>query len=614
MSSSVQKKSKKSMPGVSGLLDIMSPTVLKFQPKEVISGELYQRTLAIVSYRPSVQVAWLSRVATLPGVVMSMHVAPTDPHSLIDEIRVTMGELSGKLANSNNNVEKSRAETQLKHAEELLKKMDNESQSVFYVTVVLMVSANDLDTLEQRTKDVLSKLAGMGMRGRVLMIKQEEGYQSVAPFRKLDQQVSDMGARNMPAMTVAAAYPFVFSGLNDGRGVLFGKDKSSGLVLVDFWKREGSRTNSNMLVLGKPGTGKSTAVKKILMREYADDTTIIVIDPEREYRDLCRNLGGDWIDCGGGSRGRINPLQARDVPLDDDEDEDETESLFSEETLNARGPLAIHFQTLRVFFQAYAKEITRTDMSYLEVALEEVYQEKGITWQSDILQIKNDEWPVLENLYYKLDEKHSKDPQNSVWEKLKMILRPMAIGADSAIWNGHTTIQANSGFVVLDTHNLVEGDEAIQRAQYFNVLGWSWNKISQDRINKVLLAGDEYYINVDPDNPQVLKFSRNTSKRIRKYEGSLMVITHSMIDFDDPSVRRYGQALIDNPTYKLIMGQGDRDIESLKKLMNLSERETQALIDGKRGEALFIAGNRRIHMDVEVSPFELEMFGRGGGR
>jgi hypothetical protein len=87
-----------------------------------------------------------------------------------------------------------------------------------------------------------------------------------------------------------------------------------------------------------------------------------------------------------------------------------------------------------------------------------------------------------------------------------------------------------------------------------------------------------------------------------------------MVDFLDPAVRRYGQALIDNPVYKIIMGQGDKDIEALTSLMSLSEKETQTLQEGKRGEALFVAGNKRIHLKSQVTQFELDMFGRGGGR
>lgn len=47
-------------------------------------------------------------------------------------------------------------------------------------------------------------------------------------------------------------------------------------------------------------------------------TKQVIIDPEREYRDMTYNLDGNWIDVGSGRGGMINPLQIKRVPLDDD--------------------------------------------------------------------------------------------------------------------------------------------------------------------------------------------------------------------------------------------------------------------------------------------------------
>ncbi|GLC78594.1 hypothetical protein LBYZC6_07080 [Lacrimispora brassicae] len=42
----------------------------------------------------------------------------------------------------------------------------------------------------------------------------------------------------------------------------------------------------------------------------------IVADPENEYKDLCFNLGGDWINAVGGSGGRINrQMTPCNIPL-----------------------------------------------------------------------------------------------------------------------------------------------------------------------------------------------------------------------------------------------------------------------------------------------------------
>lgn len=598
-------------PQITGLLDIISPTAIEFQNKTIVQGEMFQRVITIVDYPERVNQAWLSRIATLPGVVVSVHSEPSDPSVLVNQIKISMGELEAKLQQGLNQVVKQRAENQLKGAKHLLQKIDAEQQSVFYVTVVILVSDSDLDRLQQKAKRVESILAASGLRGRTPMFRQEEGFKSVGPYGILAPPIRDIGARNMPVESLAAMYPFVYSGINDGGGHLLGSDKSGGIVLVDFWTREGSRTNSNMTVLGRPGVGKSTIIKKILLKEYASGTKIIIIDPEREYKDLCHNLNGDWIDCGGGSKGRINPLQIRVVPLDDDEEEDK---LYSEED-RSRGALGLHFQTLRTFFKLYLRQITKIQQSLLEIALEEVYKAKGIVWSTDPATIANDEWPTIVDLQAYCDEKSKTDEMDKKeWRELALLLRPAAIGADQALWAGPTTITGDSDFVCLDIHQLLDADDEIQKAQFFNVLSWAWNKISEDRSQKVILATDETYLLVDPDAPQPLKFLRNTSKRIRKYEGGLMVITHNMVDFMDPAVKRYGQALLDNPVYKIIMGQGENDIDALTKLMHLSEKEVETLLTGNRGEALFVAGNKRIHATFEVAPFELEMFGKAGGR
>lgn len=606
-----RKRTTTTTPQMTLLLDIISPTAIQFKQKDLVFGELYQSVLTITDYPSRVNAAWISRIATLPGVVVSIHSTPTDPTALIQQINLTMGELAGKLQQGGNPLALQRAEQQFEDAKQLLKKIDSEQQKVVYLTVVMLISANDPDELQQRKKRVESILAAAGMRGRAPMFRQEEGLRTAGPFKMLEQGIADIGSRNMPVESVAASYPFVYSGINDGKGVLLGTDKSGGIVLIDFWTRDGSRTNTNMTVMGRPGVGKSTVIKKILQFENATGTKVIIIDPEREYKDLCHNLGGDWIDCGGGVKGRINPLQVNDVPMDDDEDEDER--LYPAELVN-RGPLALHFQSLRTFFRLYLKDITKIQQGLLEVALEEVYKSKGIDWQTDPKTVKNHEWPTIVDLYEYIENQTKNDPTDRDWRELSVLLRAAAKGADQALWAGETTIEANSDFVVLDIHQLLEADEEIRKAQFFNILTWAWNEIAKNRSERVILAVDEAYLLVDPDAPQALQFLRNTSKRIRKYEGGLMVITHNMVDFMDPAVRRYGQALIDNPVYKLIMGQGDKDIEALTKLMSLSEREIQTLAEGKRGEALFVAGNRRIHAKIDVSPFELEMFGKAGGR
>ncbi|HBT48677.1 MAG: VirB4 components-like protein [Caldanaerobacter subterraneus] len=592
---------KKEVNVLTGLIDMILPQALEFNARQIVFNDQLARILVIAGYPPKVNAAWLSRIAGMPGVVCSVHVEPTDPTNLIMSLNKAIGEYAGRLEMGGNALTMQRTEQALKDAEELMRKIDQEQQQVFYVTVVLMVLAPTQQELDRRTRQVEAALAASGMRGRVLIFRQEEGLKAVAPFCTLPDEVKEAGARNMPAETVAASFPFTASGINDGTGVVLGKDRDGGLVLVDIWKRGGDRTNSNWTILAKPGAGKSFTAKMLLLREYMQGSRIIIIDPEREYKDMCHRLGGVWINCTGGE-GKINPFQVRLRPVEEEEEEKQNTSFQS--------PLALHIQTLRTFFSLYLRDLTDTEKAALEDVLVEVYREAGITWDTDPRDVPNDKWPTVKELYEYCVKKAEENPET--YTRLAVLLKRAAEGADSYLWAGPTAVEADSDFIVFDVHDLQNAEDQVKRAQYFNVLSFAWNILERDRRERTVLVVDEAWMLVDPQTPQAIAFLRDTSKRIRKYNGSLIVISQNVIDFLAPEVQRYGQALLDNPTYKLLLAQGEKDLEAITALMNLSEAEHDLLANAKRGEGLFVAGTQRIHIKIEAAPYELQYLTGGG--
>ncbi len=112
---------------------------------------------------------------------------------------------------------------------------------------------------------------------------------------------------------VCGLYPFTAGsgtpaiGTPVGRHQLFGE-----VVCLDplAWLRAGLIVNPGEFVLGQPGTGKSTLVKRQLTGAVAAGTRVLVLgDTKPDYTLLTEHLGGQVIRVGRGMD-RINPLDS----------------------------------------------------------------------------------------------------------------------------------------------------------------------------------------------------------------------------------------------------------------------------------------------------------------
>lgn len=108
-------------------------------------------------------------------------------------------------------------------------------------------------------------------------------------------------------------YPFTAGsgaptlGVPIGRHMLWGE-----VVCLDplEWLREGLVTNPGVFVLGQPGVGKSTIVKRLITGMTACGTSALILgDTKPDYTKLVEYLGGQVIRIGRGLD-RINPLDS----------------------------------------------------------------------------------------------------------------------------------------------------------------------------------------------------------------------------------------------------------------------------------------------------------------
>lgn len=583
------------------LLNIITPIDgIEFKNNKLRIGENLCKVYTVIKYPKNIKIGWLAKICNIPNTIAVQVFEPSDNTLLIENMSKGIRQSEMIYDSSSDALERKRALREIADGQEILDKVDINGETVGYMTNLIMVIAEDEETLTKRCKRVESIIGSMQIKIRNLSYLINEGYESISPFHSINSNIKQIARRNILMPDFVGGFPFGGGGINDGKGIVLGKDTNGGIVVLDIWKREMDRTNSNFVIMGTSGVGKSTATKHLLINEYMKNTKLLIIDPEGEYKALCKNINGDWINTTGVNGQMINPLQVKPTVLDD---ESEEENL---------GDLAQHLQNIKPFFKLLFQDITQTQMSILIELLEHLYNKFNINWETDVSNIKNTEFPILKDLYdlieVKIEEVTKEGIDITDFKVVQSLLREVSIGADSSIFNGYTTVTNNAKCTVFDTSALQNSDERIKKAQYYNILIYCWEKMSSNVNERTLLVCDEAYLMIDVQVPQSLIFLRNIAKRCRKYNGGIVIISHSVVDFLDPSIKMYGQSILDMACYKILMGADGQNLEEMKTLYKLTEAEYDLIYARQMGQALFMAGTNRLTVKFDIFDYEFEEF------
>lgn len=534
---------------------------------------------------------WLAKLTEDVGAIFSINIEPIDNAQLIEHLDARIRDASSLSKIAKNESIKQVREAEVKEASEIIGRMINNNEVVSYLTIYICISAQNEQDLISKCKEVERVVQKLKLKIRpVTNFLLKSGFKAVAPFFTIQKDLTEYFKRNILTSSFTGGFLFNTNTFIDKEGYCFGINQNGGIIIFNIWKKDYDRTNSNMVIVGSSGSGKSLATKHIIYNELPR-TKLLIIDPEAEYTYLAKNLKGKIIECGGSNSGyTLNPLQVR-INKDD------------EENLNA---LAIHFQFLHTFFEILFPSLTDIEFSILDRVLEELYLKFNITTNTDVSRLENTEFPLLEDLYYLLENKN-KVEYKPEYEKLLSLIRPISIGQASSLWNGYTDITVDTGLTVFNTKNMQEFQIQYKRAQYYNIMSYAWEIISKNKDEFDCLIADECHVLVDPNIPQTLEYVRNISKRARKYNSSIIVITQSIEDFLNEKIKLYGQSLLANSTYKLFFKMDGQDLRDVVKVFSLSKKEEELIYNAKRGECLLSAGNRKIFANVKVPHKELQI-------
>ena len=587
----------------------IAPKGMNFNINDFMISDKYATILTIISYPKMIGPGFLASVTNLPGIKVVVKHIPINFSEMSKMINKEIVDLKQRYQKENDRTLQERYRQDYESLESFIQMLAATQSKIFDFQMHIMITADSKEELENKKIQIRNYLDAMGMRGIPMMFEQEKVLKSMLPiFPK--QDIEDRVGIPIPSPTIAAMYPFVFDSIKDpGSATLLGVDFSGGVVLFNQFlyqiKKEFNRNNANIIILGTSGSGKSTAAKLLLRTNIRNNFKIIAIDPEGELEDMTRNYGGDFIDLGkGGQYGLINPLE---VIFDADEEE-------LKEGLG-HSVLTRTLQSLKAFMKYYYPSIEDDVLQMFSEICQETYKRFNIDFNTDFSSFTSTDYPTFDDVYSTIKGKLLSMPEatreKDVMERLELRVRPFT-NELRFYFNGHTTLQMKSNFIVFNIRELMNSDENIRNALFFNVLKYAWGLCLDKSINTVMYV-DEAHVLLSSRNELGAEFLAQVQRRSRKYNTGTIIITQQPTDFAAANVFVHGKAIFDNASYYLVMGLRKQAVEDLARLIDLNDNEKESIKTYSQGEALFVCGNRRMRINVVLTQDELDSFGSGGG-
>lgn len=377
--------------------DCIFPGTVKFFASHYIVGDTYRCAWAIREYPPTTEEqAILSHLADHTGVTLRIYNRLVEPFEQRQIANNAARKNRLKLGDSDIS-EVVQAEQNLMDVQQLLATLAREKEPLLHCAVFLELKARSMDALESLQSDISMELNRAKLTVDRLTLRQKEGFLSTMPFGA--NQFGSQYERVLPASAVGNLFPFNFSGKTDPKGFYIGRDRYGTNILIDLDRRSDDKTNSNILILGNSGQGKSYLLKLLLTNLRESGKRIICLDPESEYEDLTANLGGSYIDYLSGEY-MINLLEPKMWTQDSNEEDTEAPMAFRKATR-----LSQHIAFLKDFFRSY-KDFTDAQVDTMEILLEELYAECDITDQTDFSKKRPEDYPIMEDFYRLCEHKY----------------------------------------------------------------------------------------------------------------------------------------------------------------------------------------------------------------
>ena len=587
------KKITKKIEGIITKKDEISPAYISTKnPKNIEIDGIYYSGIIIVNYnRENIDLILKKIIDTNINMNISIFYEKQDSYKVIRDLSYQIANVGVDLKDGKtNNMEVDIAAFTYNDAKYIRKEIQVNNEDIYFLYIYLTVFSNSEKELEFLLNKIEGIIESTGMQTRRANFREEQILISCFPFMINHKDLKPAAKRNVLTSGLISTYPFISSAIFDEEGIFYGTNiYNESLVFIDRYK-ENKYKNANMCVFGTSGSGKSFFTKLQIIRYKLLGIEQYVIDPDREYSNLAKELQGTIIKIGASTQSYINVLDIRQESIEDE-----------------KGYLATKISRLIGFFNLIFGNLDEEEKAILEEKIIECYKQKGITFDDNTL-YKNDknkinikqifkeskDMPLLEDLYEILG-------QDKKTKKMQIKLIPFIKGSLN-FFNNYTNVELNNELIIADIYEL--GEENLKYGMYL-FTDLFWDKIKKNRkIKKAIYLDEVWRLIGVTSNKDVASFIYKIFKTIRKFGGSSIAITQDISDLFSLENGIYGKSIINNSSNKVFFSLEEENINILSEYTKLSEKEKIEIRSLKRGECLIFAGDEHILTKIESAEYE----------
>ncbi len=452
----------------------------------------------------------------------------------------------------------------LRDLENLLEQMVASGEKVFHVSLQVIVRSKNTEDLDTKVSEVLTKTRELN--GAEAMEESLAAFdifsETALPNARCKERIKVLKSSNLCDLLPVFG---PWAGHKEPKILL--RSRLGSLVSFDPFTSE--LTNSNQIVSGGSGSGKSYMTNILMMQMMKENPKIFIVDIGGSYKKICENFDGQYVQLGVDTDLSINPFD-----------------LTPGESRPTSQKIKFILSLVEIMTKENEKlQLGKLEKSEIESAIEKVYDLSSNPKLSDLREI------LIQH-----------EDQNI-----------QRIGKILSSWCGNspygkfvdrkTTLELKRPVVCFDLKGM-ESYPDLQSACLFIITDFVWREVQSDRANPKFLILDECWKLMENDSASL--FIAEVFRTFRKYMASAIAISQNIDDFARSKI---ANAILPNSSIKWVLKQKGADKDRLKEVLGLNPSEVDLINSlhqerGSYSEAFLMAEDARTVVVIESTPLE----------